>query len=322
MSSALLVGDVGGTNVRFALARGCGGHLTIGSFEMFAGDDYESFDAVLDDYLSRQAECPERACLALAGPIQAGSVHLTNRENWVVAESGLQERFGFGAVRLINDFHAMARAVPELSADCFEVISAGAAVADAPILVAGPGTGFGVATLLSLGAGRWRVLTGEGGHAAYAPREPLEFELLRILARGDVYVSTERVASGSGLSAVHAAFCEMFGRSVESLSPADMRARADAGDDMFEQLISLRAKAVMGAMGDLALITGALGGVVIAGGVAERIVDYLKRPDVLERFVRRGPMSHYLAHCPVRLMHSAEAPLIGAAAYFNQERPG
>lgn len=319
MSGALLVGDIGGTNVRFALAHGAGDDLTIGGFAVLAGDDFATFDAALEQYLSTQPELPERVCLALAGPVSGGTVELTNRENWSVSEGGLCARFGFSAVRLINDFHAMARAVPELDADCFEAILPGERVADAPTLVAGPGTGFGVATLLPMGADRWRVLTGEGGHTAYAPREPLEFELLRILARDEAYVSTERVASGSGLPAVHAAFCEIFGRSVESLSAADMRARADAGDAMYEQLISVRAKAVMGAVGDLALATGALGGVVIAGGVAERIVDYLKRPDVCDRFHRRGPMSHYLAQCPVRLMRSAEAPLIGAAAYFNQE---
>ncbi len=319
MNSALLVGDIGGTNVRFALAHGSGNELTIDGFAVFAGDDFPTFDVVLEQYLSTQPELPQRVCLALAGPVQGGTVHLTNRQNWTVTEGGLRARFGFSDARLINDFHAMARAVPELEANCFEVISPGEQVADAPTLVAGPGTGFGVATLLPQGEGRWRVLTGEGGHAAYAPREPLEFDLLRILARDDAYVSTERVASGSGLPAVHAAFCELFGRPIEALSAADMRARADSGDEMFRQLISVRAKAVMGAVGDLALITGALGGVVIAGGVAERIVDYLKRPDVCERFDRRGPMSHYLAQCPVRLMRSAEAPLIGAAAYFNQE---
>ncbi len=319
MSEVVLVGDIGGTNARFALAHGSGRDLKIDRFAVFAGDDYPVFDAVLEQYLSTVPVLPQQVCLALAGPVRGGAVHLTNREGWSVSEGGLRARFGFSAVRLINDFHAMARAVPELGAARFETIWPGEPVLDAPTLVAGPGTGFGVATLLPDGANRWRVLTGEGGHIAYAPREPLEFEMLRILARGDAYVSIERVASGSGLAAVHAAFCEMFGRSAEARSAADMRALAESGDEMYEQLISVRAKAVMGAAGDLALATGALGGVVIAGGVAERIAGYLKRPDVCDRFVRRGPMSHFLAHCPVRLMRSAEAPLIGAAAFFNQE---
>jgi glucokinase len=103
------------------------------------------------------------------------------------------------------------------------------------------------------------------------------------------------------------------------VSPAGMRERADAGDEMYLQLILVRACAVMGAVGDLALANGALGGVVLAGGVTERIVDFLRMPEAADRFRARGPMSEFLENCPVVLMHDPEAPLIGAAAYYDQE---
>jgi glucokinase len=318
MSDRVLVGDVGGTNVRFALAAKRDGKTEIDSFAKLAGDNFDTFASALQQYLEETGLKPRRACFAMAGPVRNGEVELTNR-NWHVSARALCQRFGFDDIQIINDFTAMARSVPEHSSDYFEEVLPGEAVEDLPVIVAGPGTGFGVATLFPLGNDAWRVLTGEGGHIAYSPRDTLEFDVASILMRDQGYVSNELVASGMGLDFVHNAFCEVFGREKEEVSPQDMRVRADQGDEMFDQLIAMRAKAVMGAVGDLALANGALGGVVLAGGVTERIVDYLRRPEAIARFRDRGPMSGYLANCPVRLMHDPEAPLIGAAAYYAQE---
>lgn len=317
MGDDILVGDVGGTNVRFAIARRQNGRIVADSFEKLAGDAFGAFDDALGAYLDKTNARLDRACFAMAGPVQHGEVTLTNR-GWHVSEQALKNRFGFFDVRLINDFTAMARSVPEHGSDAFERVLQGTSEPEAPVIVAGPGTGFGVATLFH-DCGNWHVLNGEGGHIAFAPRTDLEFQLARILMKRFGYVSNELVASGMGLEPVHEAFCEIFGRAVEAMSPEEMRRRADAGDEMFYRLIMVRACAVMGAVGDLALANGALGGVVLAGGVTERIVDFLRTPEATQRFHERGPMSGYLADCPVDLMHDPEAPLIGAAAYYDQE---
>jgi len=317
LSDGILVGDVGGTNVRFAIARRQNGRIVADSFEKLSGDAFDAFDDALGAYLDKTNARVDRACFAMAGPVQHGEVTLTNR-GWHVAEQALKNRFGFFDVRLINDFTAMARSVPEHGPDAFERILPGTPEPEAPVIVAGPGTGFGVATLFH-DCGNWHVLNGEGGHIAFAPRTDLEFQLAGILMKRFGYVSNELVASGMGLEPVHEAFCEIFGRPVEAMSPEEMRKRADAGDEMFHKLIMVRACTVMGAVGDLALANGALGGVVLAGGVTERIVDFLRTPEATQRFHERGPMSRFLADCPVDLMHDPEAPLIGAAAYYDQE---
>ncbi|MDP1556608.1 MAG: glucokinase [Hyphomonas sp.] len=318
MDEAVLVGDVGGTNARFAMAYRRGDWIRIEQFARYAGADFPDFDAALESYLGKTGLRPGSACIAVAGPVRGGKAQLTNRD-WSISEEDVSERFGIARVLVVNDFVAMARSVPELEPDAFSVILEGTPVAGAPIVVAGPGTGFGVSTLIPSTVG-WTVLAGEGGHIAYAPRTELERNLARLLARDHGYVSNELVASGSGLEEVHAAFCEIHGRPYAEMSPAGMRVRADGGDAMYKALIQMRALAVMGAVGDLALANGALGGVVLAGGVSERIADFLKTPEARERFVSRGPMSGYLADCPVRLLHEATAPLIGAAAYFVQVR--
>ena len=317
MGEEILVGDVGGTNVRFAIACRRDGRIVTDRFEKFSGDDFGGFDEVLGTYLEQTKVSLNHACFAMAGPVQHGEVTLTNR-GWHISEQALQGRFGFVDARLINDFTAMARSVPELGRDTFRQILPGTSEPEAPMIVAGPGTGFGVATLFHA-CGNWHVLNGEGGHMAFAPRTDIEFQLTKILLKRFGYVSNELVASGSGLEAVHEAFCEIYDRPVEGLSPEEMRQRADAGDEMFHNLIMVRACTVMGAVGDLVLTNGAVGGVVLAGGVTERIVDFLCSPEAAERFHERGPMSYFLADCPVHLMQDPEAPLIGAAAYYDQE---
>ncbi len=315
MTETLLVGDVGGTNVRFAEVSGQGSARRLAHFERFANDDYATFDAAVSAYLAKTGIRPAAACFAVAGPVRDGAVRLTNR-NWQLSQAALERAFGFGRVRIINDFTAMARAVPEFAPNAFDTILEGMPIDGAPMIVTGPGTGLGVATLLRDAAG-WRVLSGEGGHVAYAPRTALEFDIAAILVREAGYVSNELVCSGSGLAAVYAAFCQQFDRAREEISAQDMRQRADAGDEMFRALIEMRANCVMGAAGDLVLANGALGGVVLVGGVSERILDYLRAPGARERFVSRGPMRHYLEACPVSLLRNPEAPLIGAAAYFE-----
>lgn len=316
MHGGVLVGDVGGTQTRFAMAGPQDWPTAISDVKVLAGRDFGGFDDALRHYLDTTGAAPDAACIAVAGPVRSGAVHLTNRD-WAVSEADVSARFGIGRVILVNDFVAMARAVPELGQDAFDVLFAGEAVKGAPILVAGPGTGFGVSTLIPVGGG-WTVLAGEGGHIAYAPRTDLERQLARILERDHGYVSNELVASGSGLDEVHAAFCEIYGVARAEFSPAEIIERAEAGDPMYRALIELRANAVMGAVGDLALANGTLGGVVLAGGVTERIAAYLKTPEVFGRFAARGPMSDFLACCPVRRLRDPLAPLTGAAAWFYQ----
>ncbi len=316
MGGVLLVGDVGGTNARFAVAVRRGGRVSIEQFESLKGNQFKTFDDALQAYLEKTGVKPDAACVAVAGPVRGGEAHLTNR-GWTVSEAALLERLGTGKALVVNDFLAMARSVPEVGPEAFDVVFQGKPVEGAPILVAGPGTGFGVSTLVP-GHGGWTVIAGEGGHMAYAPRTEFEFQIAKILGRDHGYVSNELVASGSGLASLHAAVCETYGVPVAEIEPDDMEIRAHAGDAMYKALLDVRALATIGAVGDLALANGALGGVVLAGGVSGHIVEFLVTPEARERFVSRGPMSEYLEQCPVQLLKEPVAALIGAAAHYEQ----
>ncbi len=314
-----MVGDIGGTNVRFGMARqDAQGVWTIEHFAKYPGADYGRLEDAILNYVQTYNVTPKHMSLAIAGPIVDGTVTLTNRA-WSVSEAGLKQAFNLESALFFNDFAAMARSVPELSETDFKSVQSGQAYEREPVLVAGPGTGFGVAYLLpseSVGQKQWRVVSTEGGHIAYVPRTPEELVVRDILARDYGYVSLELVSSGSGLGKVHEAVCERHKVGYKSLSPDHIREKAGQGDTICLEVCKIRSHAVMGALGDLALAGGARGGIVLAGGVSERMIDFLMAPDALTVFLNRGARSDYMRHIPIRLMENSEAPLIGAAALY------
>ncbi len=323
MSDAVLVGDIGGTNVRLAQAhRQSCGCLDLDEVDVLQGDSFPNFEGALETYLGDHTNNGfDSALFAFAGPVRDNTIHMTNRD-WVIKGDQLASDFGLKSVTLVNDYAAMARSIPELSADSFDTLHEGTPPStSAPILVSGPGTGLGVATLIPHGDKSWSVITGQGGHAAYAPQTEREWELAGALRKRWGYVSKELVVSGIGLDAVHQALCDIHGIKWEKREPADLMAAADAAPGLERDICELRARATMGALGDAALINGAIGGVVITGGVALRLVKWLKQPESLSRFFDRGSQQEYMEAMPIRLLLSGQAALIGAAAlHFDEER--
>ncbi|NNE57040.1 MAG: glucokinase [Hellea sp.] len=317
MADQILTADIGGTNARFGLAeRQKNGRWEIAHFAKFRGDDFKTFTDVLDAYLEPfGGSRPRRAIFSVAGPVENGKVTLTNR-SWSLDSTDLKKRFGLTKVYIVNDFAAMTRSIPELTDEDLIEIKPGRADKSAPILVAGPGTGFGVGYLIPV-TGGYHVLTTEGGHQAYSPQTDRELELLKILRSSFGFISVERVSSGSGMVDVHKAVSQRQGKSYHPESPAIIREKARQGDPVALEVCEIRAAATMGAMGDLALSGGARGGVVLAGGVSERMIEFFKSEDAMSRFLKRGKRSDYMADIPIYLLSNARAALYGAAALFE-----
>lgn len=318
MGQRILVADIGGTNARFGIAERTGqGRWGIEHFAKFQGDDYPTFQGVLKAYLDPfGGSKPVHAIFSVAGPVADGKVQLTNRD-WSLDARDLSKTFGFERAVIVNDFAAMTRCVPELDDDDFLNVKDGKAQADAPVLVAGPGTGFGVGYLVPINGGGWQVLTTEGGHQAYAPQTDRELELLKNLRGKFGFVSLEKVSSGSGMDDVHEAICRRHGVPYKILSPAVIMEKAKRGDPVSLELCEIRAAATMGAVGDMALSGGARGGVVLAGGVSERMIEFFKSEDAMSRFLKRGKRSDYMEDIPIRLLVNPRAALYGAAALYE-----
>ncbi len=325
----MIVGDVGGTHIRFALTGFAPARYaqdtvqgsqkpSLDNVVKWAGADFSSLEEALEKYIqfcSLSGKTDELAmCLAIAGPVFAGRVQLTNRD-WQVDAQALQAHFKCQRVRLFNDFAAMTRCVPALDADDLISMRAGKAIKGAPVLVAGAGTGFGVGYLMRV-AGGWHALTTEGGHMAYAPHTQREREVLVLLQKQYGYVSVENVCSGMGLEDVHRAVCVLHGQAFESLAPQIMHERAKQGDEICLEVCQIRAQGIMSALGDLALMGGTRGGVVLAGGVSERLYEFLLQDDMIKRFLSRGVRTDYVADMPIDLLKNQYAPLIGAAHLY------
>jgi len=321
----ILVGDVGGTNVRLGIAlRGEDGTINVTNIHKTPSDQLPSLEAAIAEYLRPLPEKPKRAALAIAGPIKNGCVTLTNR-NWTVSQTGLQQEFSFAKVSLYNDFAAMARAVPECSNTDFKTLNDGTPDPKAPILVAGPGTGFGVAILVPTQCNEtnsWKVISTEGGHQAYAPQTKMETDILHILQEKYDFVSLELVSSGSGMDAVHQAICKRLGETYTQIAPEIIREKALTGDRACLDVCEIRAHAIMGALGDMALATGARGGVVLAGGVAKRLLDFIDTPSAMARYTNRGPKKQYVKNISVKLLQKPAAALYGVAALTMDEDNG
>jgi glucokinase len=318
VGEAILVGDVGGTNVRFALAYPEGGRLTLSDIWKRKAAEFPGFADAMDAFLEETGAKPDGAALGMAGVVIDDRIHLINN-GWDIVLADVRARIGGKRLVAVNDFVAMARAAPDLDDDGLEPIRSGQRDPDGSAAVGGPGTGFGIAILRRIKPG-WIVTGGEGGHQAFAPQTPLEWAVAEAMRRRGVDVSNEYVAAGAGFDLTRDSLAEVMGVGPRTMAPGEVIAAALEGDAFAVAFCRLRAATVMTAMGNLALVCNASGGVYIAGGVARHLAPWLDEPEALERFHRRGPHTPMLERIPISLIVSDAAPLLGAAHLWLDER--
>ena len=182
------------------------------------------------------------------------------------------------------------------------------------VAVLGPGTGFGVSALVRDAAGKEMAMPSEGGHACFPPGDPVEDEILRILRRRYDRVSIERLICGPGLLNMHRALAEIDGRETHIDDPAQITATALADPNSPCGATLARFCAILGAVaGDIALTTGARGGVYIAGGIVPRILPFIKTSPFRQRFERKGRFKEYMQDLPTKVIMHKHAALLGAA---------
>jgi len=309
----LLVGDVGGTNARFAIARMVDGQIALDHHESFPAEQYPTFLKGVAAFIDGCEVKPTGGVIAVAGPVTDGAIDLTNSP-WAVSETELQT-LGLDPVRLINDFEALAWGAPVVpSADLAHLGGPEAGDPHSAIAVLGPGTGFGVSALARDIHGLEVAMPSEGGHACFAPGDPIEDEILRILRQRYDRVSIERLICGPGLLNMHRALAQIDGRESHIDDPAQITEQALADPRSACGATLARFCAILGAVaGDVALTMGSRGGVYIAGGIAPRILPFLKASPFRERFERKGRFQPYMADIPTWVITHKHAALLGAA---------
>ena len=304
---ASLVADIGATHARFCWAddRGLAGtpaHLPT--------RDYASSEALLDEALVRlEPREPVAAAVAIAGPVAEGEGRITNGRLCFDA-AAISRRLGCPAT-LLNDFHAVARALPDLE----QLMQIGGVEPRPGVkAVLGPGSGLGMGLLAPLGGG-WHVLASEGGHGDLAPGSPLEAEILAVLQMAHGHVCWETVLSGPGLVRLYGAVCRIWGAEPEESTAERISARGvQAEDPVCHQTLEVFFSLLGAAAGNLALTVWARGGVYLAGGILPALADFAARSPLRRRFDERGAMTEAVRDIPLYLILDDAPGLKGALA--------
>jgi glucokinase len=318
---AFIAADVGGTFARLGLAQDGQGMPEVIGQRRYACAEFPSLAAVLRRFGEElQAEGlggpPVAAVVAIAGVLQ-GDTLLNSNLPWPVSVAGTRTGAGLDRLELINDFQALAWALPQVSQTQMTALH-GPEVGQAglPALLLGPGTGLGAALLVSDPSG-YRVLPSEAGHATLTAGNPLEMEVLQGLQQQFAHVDAERILSGTGLMTLYGALCQRAGVAPRFRLPAELVAAADAGNDrLARECLDVFCGWLGSFAGDLA-ITFCARSVYLAGGIAGHISHYLQRGGFMQRFLDKGVLAPALREVPVFCIDHGWLGVIGAAAWHQ-----
>ena len=312
-----LLGDIGGTNARFALLDSRG---RIEQIQVLACDDHGGLAEAVESYLAGQSAraraSPRAAAIDVAGPVAGDFAALTNHP-WSFSQRALKSRLGLEQLLVVNDFAAVAAATPHLGRRQCLRIGGKSAAAEAPIGVIGPGSGLGVGAILPI-EGRWIALAGEGGHVSLAPGSLREDRVLDLMRRRFGHVSAERALSGPGLVNLYNVLSELDGVPAQPYGAEQVTDPTLCESDPHCREALMMFADMLGAVaGDLALTLGARGGVYIAGGIVPRLGRAFPSERFRQRFEDKGRMRRYLAEIPTLLIRHPYPAFLGLAALLQ-----
>ncbi len=337
----LLAGDIGGTKTILRLVEESAETSWHTLYEaLYPSRDFPDLVPIVERFLSAAGQqlgttpSPEKACFAIAGPVVNDTSVLTNLD-WFLEARRLEKELEIPRITLINDFAAVGYGILGLETTDLYTLQDGTPQTNAPIGVIGAGTGLGEGFLIQLATG-YQVFASEGGHADFAPRTGLEFQLLQYLReKYDIQrISIERVVSGQGIVAIYQflrdrqfaqespdigqivkTWEQETGRSEKTVDPAAAIATAalEKRDRLCEQTLQMFVEAYGAEAGNLALKLLPYGGLYVAGGIAAKILALIQEGSFLRAFGQKGRVSPLLERVPVHVVLNPQVGLIGAA---------
>jgi glucokinase len=331
-----IAADVGGTHARVGWVRARGLHgldVELLEVERYACADWPSLGDILADFGARlpvdragaTARPATYAVLACAGFLQDDAIANVNLP-WPLAIEPTRVRAGLSRVEFINDFEALAHAIPSLDAGALRTVVGGTTpfgLANGPVAVMGPGTGLGCAAVLpgTVRDPRARILPSEGSHVLLATGTPREAAILARMAQTGADIDVDYVLSGRGLLRLYRAISELDGLPQVLATPAEVSRAGMAGESVAAREALEVFCALLGSFcADVAIMLRATGGVVLAGGVLPHIESFLASSDFAQRFQRAGVMRSFLERVPVRLIDHGDLGIIGAGCWSLGQR--
>jgi glucokinase len=316
----LIAVDIGGTHARFARATVIDGAITLSEVRTLQTDDYVSLQTAWDAYRAIEGgDLPPAAAIGIAGPVGGSTVRMTNN-SWSFHPAALPAQLKVDRLTVINDFGAVAHAAARAPDSEFLHLAGpnGPLPATGTVSVIGPGTGLGVAHFHRF-AGGYHVQPTEGGHVDFAPVDAIDDAMLLRLRKRHRRVSAERIVSGPGIVEIHEALAAYEGRPVKELEDTEIwQAGLENRDSLAVAAVERFCQSLGSVAGDYALAHGAAG-VVIAGGLGQRLRNLLPSSGFAERFRFKGRYEQMMAGIPVKLITLTEPGLYGAAAAFAAE---
>ena len=324
----ILAADVGATKTLLQFAENTDGSWQVHAERRFENDAYTDFDRLVAAFLRMEAVVAEdidSACFAVAGPVRAGVVAMTNRP-WLLDTARLRKHFQLPAVSVINDLEAAGYGLSGVAPEMLLVLHPGDPEGAGVRALIGAGTGLGEAWMFG-GGEHCEVFPGEGGHVDFAPRDALERELVTALAQQLGRVSYEHVLSGAGLHRIFDFLRSRGGpdgsdpllRDIERGDPAAAITAHVKTDPLARQAVE-RYLAIYGAQAaNLALTVGAGGGVYVVGGIAPKLAPMLQAGGFVCAYLDHPVMSDYLARIPLTLVLDDRVALLGARAKAARE---
>jgi glucokinase len=315
-----LLADIGGTNARFAWQDGPGAPLQ--DVLTLPCADFATIEAAMRAYLAQTARpgrgLPRRCAMGIANPIGGDLVQMTNH-HWSFSIEALRRALALQELIVINDFTALALAIPHLQPDERRLMTVGPqqAAPGQAIGVLGAGTGLGMGGLVPLalpGGLQWAPIQGEGGHLSLAPETEQEMAVLRALQqRFSGRVSLERVLSGPGLINLLDALEVVMGKPAvlsERSAAAIVQTALSRQCPVCIQVLDTFCALLGGAAGDLALLLGARGGIYIGGGIVPRLGAWFDQSPFRARFEHKGRLSTLVREVPVFVIHAEVSPAL------------
>lgn len=343
--TVLLTGDIGGTKTILRGVRTSDSSMQTLHEKRYSSHDFADLVPMVQQFLAEASAVvgenivPQKACFAIAGPVVNNTVKLTNL-TWSLDAKRLEEQLDIPRISLINDFAAVGYGILGLGEKDLYTLQPGKPDSTAPIAVIGAGTGLGQGFLVQQGD-TYQVFGSEGGHADFAPRAELDFQLLKyLLDKHDIQrVSVERVVSGLGIVAIYEflrdrqitpespeiasvvkAWEQQAGRSEKTVDPAAAISTAaiEKRDRLSEQTMQIFVEAYGAEAGNLALKLLPYGGLYVAGGIAAKNLPLMQEGSFLRSFTSKGRMRSVLENVPVHIVLNEQVGLIGAAIAANR----
>nr|WP_329604232.1 glucokinase [Undibacterium nitidum] len=314
--SPRLLADIGGTYARFALEMSKGDFQHVASLRC---EDYPNFYAAMRAYLDGlPALSIVHAAVAIANPVDGDMVSMTNY-HWQFSIEEMRQKLGFDTLLIVNDFTALAMALPRLGANDVRQVGGGEARKQSVVGLLGPGSGLGVSGLIPAGDG-WISLGSEGGHTSFAPRNEREIAILRYVWKDFEHVSFERLVSGPGLELIYRALAEHAGEAALDLQAPEITQRAlECVDRHCEDALDVFCSLLGTAAANLAVTLGAMGGIYIGGGIVPRLGKYFETSSFRQRFEEKGRFSRYVAAIPTYVITAEHATFIGASSILDAQ---